>query len=82
MLNCPQEHVVPWLLAPMQLPLHHAHGANNHHGETVPMIVAARRKEGRGGMTTPVMIECGRSIMIILELGVEDRDQGHLIAIV
>lgn len=82
MLNCPQEHEAPWLLAPMQPPLHHAHGANNHHGEIGPMIVAARRKEDRGEVITPVTIERGRSIMIILELDVEDRDQGHLIAFV
>lgn len=85
MLTCLQESVVLLLLAPTQPPVHHAHGVNNRQtGPKIELIIAARRKKGRGGRTTPVTIDRGKNIAIItiLKLGVEDRDRGHLIAVV
>jgi len=63
------------------------HGANDQDGKTEPktqLIIVARRSKYRGGQTMPVMIEWWGSIAIItiLEVGVEDRDRGHLIAVV
>ncbi|KAG1757988.1 splicing factor, Prp19-binding domain-containing protein [Suillus lakei] len=85
-INYLQEPAVPWLLGLTRPLAHHAHGASNlgETGPTIKLIVVAQRRENQEGGTTPVKIDHRRRIAItaILELGVEDHGQGHLIAVV